>query len=160
LWTRLRADSNSMPNDSIPVQFNDSLSESGSSAYRIGTTSSAEVVLQDGSTGAAPHGWGWADNGWGVLGPNVFFTTTGTHRLRVQQREDGAIIDQIVISPDRFLSAPPGSTTNDATIVAINEPRMVAGAPSQGPGPRFPAHEPSFACPARIRTTGTAEAAP
>ena len=45
------------------------------------------------------------------------FLTSGTHMLRVQQREDGAIIDQIVISPDIYLTARPGSTINDTTVL-------------------------------------------
>jgi hypothetical protein len=35
----------------------------------------------------------------------------------VQQREDGAIVDQIVISPDTYLDSPPGGRQNDATIL-------------------------------------------
>ena len=75
------------------------------------------MVLQDGSDGAAPHGWGWTDNGWGALGTHVYFAATGTHTVRVQQREDGAIIDQIVISPDTFLTSPPGWRLDDLTIL-------------------------------------------
>ena len=45
------------------------------------------------------------------------FLTAGTHTLRIQQSEDGAIIDQIVISPDIYLSARPGSTVNDTTVL-------------------------------------------
>ena len=47
-----------------------------------GRPSSAEVVLQDGSSGAADHGWGWSDNGWGVPGVNIYFASTGTHTIR------------------------------------------------------------------------------
>jgi hypothetical protein len=117
VWVRLRAEGNATGNDSVHIQFSDSLNPSGSPFARIGTSSSAEFVLQDGPGGAAPSGWGWTENGWGALGPHIFFETTGTHTLRVQQREDGAIIDQIVISPDAYLTTAPGSRRNDGTIL-------------------------------------------
>jgi hypothetical protein len=117
IWIRMRADANSTSNDSVHVQFNDSRTSAGSPTARIGTSSSLEVVLQNGSNGRAPHGWGWTDNGWGALGTHVYFAATGTHTIRVQQREDGAVIDQIVISPDSFLTAAPGWRLDDQTIL-------------------------------------------
>ena len=78
---------------------------------------SAEFVLQNGPNGSRPQGWGWTDNGWGSRGPNVFFATTGTHTIRIQQREDGAIVDEIVISADAYLTVAPGTRTNDKMIV-------------------------------------------
>jgi hypothetical protein len=113
LWVRLRAQSDSLANDSVHVQFSDSVAASGSTTMRIGTTSSAEVVLQNGSGDPSVHGWGWADNGWGALGANIQFATTGVHTVRVQQREDGAIIDELLLSPDAFLTASPGTRDND-----------------------------------------------
>jgi len=118
LWVRMRAQNNSSSNDSVHVQFSDSLdAPNGSAAMRFGTTSSAEVILQAGPSGAPDHGWGWGDNGWGVPGAHVYFAADGTHTLRVQQREDGAIIDQIVLSPDTYLTSPPGGRVDDATIL-------------------------------------------
>ena len=38
----------------------------------------------------------------------VYFPTAGPHRLRIQQRTDGAIVDQIVLSPDAFISTGAG----------------------------------------------------
>jgi HKD family nuclease len=114
IWIRMRAQNNSLGNDSVHIQFNDSVNLSGSSIIRIGSTSSAEFVLQAGSADTSVHGWGWADNGWGSLGVHVYFKATGTHTLRVQQREDGAIIDQIVLSPTTYLNGAPGPR-NDAT---------------------------------------------
>ncbi len=121
LWIRMRAQSNSTSNDSVHVQFSDSVDSVGSAVARIGTTTSFEPVLQDGPSGGAPVGWGWTDNGWGALGPHVYFAATGTHTIRVQMREDGPIIDQIVLSPDDFIMAPPGPHTNDATILPEND---------------------------------------
>jgi PKD repeat protein len=113
LWVRLRAQSDSLANDSVHVQFSDSVTSSGSSTMRIGTTSSAEIVLQNGSNDNSVHGWGWADNGWGALGANIYFKTTGTHTIRVQQREDGAIVDELLLSPDAFLKGSPGARDYD-----------------------------------------------
>jgi hypothetical protein len=51
------------------------------------------------------------------MGPNIVFATSGTHTLRLQTREDGLSIDQIVFSPSRFLTTAPGPLKNDATIL-------------------------------------------
>ena len=40
------------------------------------------------------------------------------YTLRVQQREDGAIIDQIVLSAATYLTNPPGTRLNDTTIIS------------------------------------------
>ena len=42
-------------------------------------------------SGCGLSGWGWQDNGWGigVMGPLVYFSATGTQRIRIQTREDG-----------------------------------------------------------------------
>jgi hypothetical protein len=120
LWVRMRAQNDSFSNDSVHVQFNDSVTISGAPTMQIGTTSSAECVLQNGPSGSADHGWGWSDNGWGALGVNVYFAADGQHRLRIQQREDGPTVDQIVLSPTTYLSSPPGPRQNDATILPEN----------------------------------------
>jgi hypothetical protein len=62
-------------------------------------------------------GWGWADNGYGTLGGPVYFDSSGVQRIRIQQREDGLRIDQIVISADAYASTAPGSRKGDNTIV-------------------------------------------
>ena len=118
LWLRGRADANYWGNDSVHVQFSGSVDASGAPVWRIGSASSTEVNLEDGS-GAGLSGWGWQDNGYGggVLGPLVYFETTGTHRIRVQTREDGFTIDQIVLSPGTYLNSAPGTLKNDATIL-------------------------------------------
>jgi len=117
LWVRMRAEGNSLGNDSVHVQFSDSVDAGGASTMRTGTSSAAAVVLQAGDADSADHNWGWADNGWNSPGPHIYFAATGTHTLRVQQREDGAIIDQIVLSPDTYLNAPPGPRDNDTFIL-------------------------------------------
>jgi phosphatidylserine/phosphatidylglycerophosphate/cardiolipin synthase-like enzyme len=131
VWIRMRAESNSTSNDSIHVQFSDALDSLGNPVARIGTSSSFEPVLQDGPNGVAPQGWGWTDNGWDGLGPQIFFAATGTHTIRIQQREDGPIIDQIVLSPREFVVDAPGPHTNDSTIL----PENAGGEPPPPPPP-------------------------
>ncbi len=118
LWARGRADRDSWANDSVYVQFSGSLDAAAKPVARIGTTDAYTVNLEDAS-GAGVSGWGWQDNGYGagVLGPLVTFATTGPQTLRVQTREDGLRIDQIVLSPGQYLSSAPGALKNDATIL-------------------------------------------
>ena len=120
LWLRGRAQSDSWANDSVFVQFTNTVDDAGTSKYRIGTTSAMEVNLED-CSGCGLAGWGWQDTGWGVnvLGPEVIFAASGTQRLRIQTREDGFTIDQIVLSPQRYLTSSPGALKNDTTIVPV-----------------------------------------
>jgi hypothetical protein len=76
------------------------------------------VVLED-CGGCGLQGWGWADNGYGlnVLGPLVYFGGTGPQRMRIQVREDGMAIDQVVLSAVRYLTERPGATKNDTTVI-------------------------------------------
>jgi PKD repeat protein/endonuclease/exonuclease/phosphatase family metal-dependent hydrolase len=121
LWIRSKSANNSTSNDSVYAQFSDSVNDAGSAIDRIGTTSAEAVVLQA-CTGAPESGWGWSDNGWCAAGKPLYFQTTGTHTLRVQVREDGLSIDQIVLSPQTFLSNAPGARVTDVTLLAANQP--------------------------------------
>jgi phosphatidylserine/phosphatidylglycerophosphate/cardiolipin synthase-like enzyme len=119
IWIRGKADSNYWANDSVFVQFDRTVDSNGSAIWRIGTASGTDINLED-CSGCGLSEWGWQDNGWGVgiMGPLFYFSTTGTQRIRIQTREDGLSIDQIVISPSQFLSRAPGALKNDSTIVA------------------------------------------
>jgi hypothetical protein len=117
LWLRMKADSNSYANDSVFVQFTNSQDGTRATAWRIGTTSALVVSLEEGS-GAGVAGWGWNDNAYGALGTPVYFATSGTQRIRIQVREDGVSIDQIVLSAAKYLSASPGAFKNDTRILA------------------------------------------
>lgn len=123
-WMRGRADSNIYTNDSVFVQFSNAVTSAGVPTYRIGTTSAAEYNLED-CSGCGLSGWGWQDNGWGsgVMGVNIYFDTTGPQTLRIQTREDGLSIDQIILSPSSssFLNASPGTLKNDTKIYAATE---------------------------------------
>jgi hypothetical protein len=120
IWIRGKADNNATVNDSVYVQFSTTLSASGSPVYRIGTTSAVLIQLADCSS-CSPHGWGWQDNGIGTtpgaLGRHIYFAITGWETIRIQTREDGLSIDQLVLSPSLYLASAPGSATDDATIL-------------------------------------------
>jgi regulation of enolase protein 1 (concanavalin A-like superfamily) len=118
LWIRGKAEGDAWDNDSAHVQFSGTIDAQGNAIYRIGTTSSAEFNLES-CRGCGVAGWGWEDNGWGsgVLGPLLYFATTGPQRIRLQTREDGLSFDQIVLSASRFLNGAPGPEKFDATIL-------------------------------------------
>jgi endonuclease/exonuclease/phosphatase family metal-dependent hydrolase len=117
LWMRGKADSNYYGNDSAYVQFSDSVSETGTPQFRIGTTSATTYTVED-CNGCGVSGWGWNDNYYGAApGENIYFQTTGTHTIRVQIREDGLSLDQIVLSSETYLTTPPGAPKDDTTIL-------------------------------------------
>jgi len=111
LWLHGRAEGDDWDNDSVFIQFSNSVNASGGVVYRIGTTSATEVNLEECKGCGLKAAWKWQDNGWGkgVLGPLIYFASTGTQKLRVQTREDGMAIDQIVLSPSAHLKSPPKS---------------------------------------------------
>jgi hypothetical protein len=47
----------------------------------------------------------------------VYFATSGLQTIRVQQREDGIMWDQMVLSSHTYLSKRPGATRADSVIV-------------------------------------------
>jgi len=133
LWIRGRADPNHYTNDSAFVQFSGSVTDTGSPVWRIGTTSATEVSLEN-CNGCGVSNWGWQDNGWGGLGTPVYFAASGTQRIRIQQREDGLAIDQVVLSPVTYFSTPPGAHLNDSTIL----PPQGGGGTTEPPPPPPP----------------------
>ena len=66
LWIRGKADWNTYSNDSVHVQFSDSVLSGGQPIWRIGSTSSTEWNLEE-CPNCGEAGWGWEDNGWGGL---------------------------------------------------------------------------------------------
>jgi hypothetical protein len=113
----MRAEGDHYANDSVFLQLTGSTDASGTAIYRIGTTSAAPISLQD-TNGAPIAGWGWNDPGWATLAAPVYVDRDGRQTLRIQQREDGVSIDQIVISAQRYLALSPGALINDTTVVA------------------------------------------
>jgi endonuclease/exonuclease/phosphatase family metal-dependent hydrolase len=136
LWIRGRADLNAWTNDSVYVQFSGAVSSTGVPLYPIGSTAATVVSIED-CSGCGLSGWGWQDNGYGtgVLGPLVYFAQSGSQTLRIQQREDGISIDQVVLSAVQYLTAAPGATLDDATIVAMTPPPQVVVPPVVVPPP-------------------------
>jgi regulation of enolase protein 1 (concanavalin A-like superfamily) len=116
LWMRMKADNDSYQNDSVWVQFSDTVDAGGSPVWRIGSTDATGVVLED-CSGCGERGWGWNDNGYGTVATPVVFATSGWHTIRIQQREDGIAVDQIVLSNSRWANTAPGANKNDATIL-------------------------------------------
>jgi hypothetical protein len=116
MWVRMRAKGDAASSDSVHVQFSGSVTSSGTSTHRIGTTSARAVVLED-CDGAGRSGWGWNDSGWCGMGTPVYFKASGPQTVRVQQREDGVMFDQIVLSAEEFVRESPGELKNDTTIL-------------------------------------------
>jgi hypothetical protein len=137
LWLRLHARGETKWNDSVYVQFNDAVGNGGYPAYQV-YTSSAHMVNLENCSGCGVNGWGWQDKAWWTSElTTVSFAGTATHTLRVQVREDGVEIDQIVLSPQKYMYVAPGAVRNDTTIVAR------ASAPPPPPPP--PNQPPSVA---------------
>jgi PKD repeat protein len=116
LWIRGKADGNSVQNDSAWVQFSGSTDQNGTPIFRIGTTSAIMFNMEE-CTGCGLSAWGWNDSDINGLGPLVFFGNSGTQTIRIQLREDGLAIDQIVLSPQQYLNSSPGAFKNDNVIL-------------------------------------------
>jgi hypothetical protein len=117
LWLRLQALARSKYNDSVWVQFSDALAN-GSAVYPLNSTSALLVNLATDGQAGSLNGWGWSNSAYWLAQPTtVTFATGGTHTLRIQVREDGVQLDQIVLSPTTYLNTPPGPPTSDTTIV-------------------------------------------
>jgi hypothetical protein len=119
LWVRLKADGNHWANDSLWLQFSGAVDSNGRS-YAPGTTSGIEVNLEE-CSGCGVSGWGWRDEAWGQRDAfgllTLKFETNGWQTLRIQTREDGVSIDQVVLSSEKYRTTRPGAVKNDATIL-------------------------------------------
>jgi len=154
VWLRMRAGGNSKWNDSVWVQFSDAVDQNGSAIYRIGTSSALSVNLEACSNCGVGN-WGWQDGAyWLSQLTSVSFASTGSHTVRVQTREDGVQLDQIVLSPSNYLFNSPGRNSNDTTIL----PEAIGSAtssPSSSPssstsGGLSPFHGSPVVLPAKI----------
>lgn len=130
VWFRMRATANSKYNDSAWVQYSDAVSN-GAAVYALGSANALLLNLEN-CAGCGDSGWGWKDGAyWLSQASTIQFSSSGPHTMRVQVREDGVQIDQIVLSPANYLSSAPGATMNDATIV----PKPAAPPPPAGSTP-------------------------
>ena len=126
LWIRLKADDDHWANDSVFVQFTGSTDSAGNPVYRLGTTAALAVNLEE-CSGCGVSGWGWEDDGWGAVNQNgttIRFPDGGRQILRIQTREDGVSIDQIILSGERFRTTRPGAAKDDATKYNTTGPDM------------------------------------
>ena len=119
LWIRGKAESNNFANDSVHVQFSNTVEPVRDRRLSHRHASSTEFNLES-CSGCGLANWGWEDNGWGtgVLGPRIYFAASGSQTIRIQPREDGLAIDQIVLSPATYLTSSPGATKNDTTLLS------------------------------------------
>ena len=118
IWLRLRALDNSKWNDSVWVQFSNA-QVNGSQVYGLDSTSGLLVNLATDGTGSNLSNWGWQNGAyWLAQETAVTFPVAGSQTIRIQVRDDGVQLDQIVLSPSRFFNSPPGGVSNDATIVS------------------------------------------
>ncbi len=118
LW--IRGTGRDYASDSVFVQFSGSVDASGDPVYRIGSTD-ATMYSVVGCDTCSRSGWGWEDNGWNGLGALIYFAESGVQTLRLQRRQDGIAIDQVVLSPARYFSSRPGAPRNDRTILAATQ---------------------------------------
>ena len=118
LWFRMKALANSKYNDSLWVQFSDALA-GGSAIYPLNSTSALDVNLATDGGASSLNNWGWQNGAyWLSQVTTMSFATSGTHTMRIQVREDGVGLDQIILSSARFVTAAPGGPTNDNRIVS------------------------------------------
>ncbi len=68
----------------------------------------------------ALRGWGWQDGRRSKSDGCVYFGKDGQHTLRIQRREDGVAIDQIVMSSEKYLSHFPEE--KDLALETLNNP--------------------------------------
>jgi hypothetical protein len=138
VWMRLRAASNSKWNDSLFAQFSDARDTAGAPVFALGSTTALVVNLAADPSGKTIKGWGWTSGAyWVTQSTTVTFATTGSHTLRIQTREDGVQLDQVVLSPSNYLTTAPGPATADTTIVP--KPITIVSAPGV-PGSQSPAN--------------------
>ena len=116
LWIRGKAEGDYWGNDSVWVQFNGAVASDGAT-YAIGTTSALPWNLEE-CSGCGISGWGWEDDAWGATdrnGVTLRFPNGGYQTIRIQTREDGVSIDQIVLSSERYLTTAPGAAARSST---------------------------------------------
>ena len=118
VWMRLRANADSKFNESVWLQFSGAVDANGAPLWRIGTASGMLVNLES-CASCGVSGWGWQTGAWWVPQDSIVrFPAATEQTLRVQTREDGARIDQIILSPTTYFDSPPGTPINDTNILA------------------------------------------
>ena len=111
------------------VQFDGAVDASGAPIYQSGTTDGLAVNLEE-CNGCGIAGWGWRDEAWGARGAigsaTVRFPAGSNnqmwHTIRIQTREDGVMVDQVVLSAVEYKTTRPGAVKNDTTILVMTVP--------------------------------------
>ena len=116
IWLRLKARSDNKFNDAVWVQFSNAR-VNGAPMYAINSTSGLLVNLASTASGASLRNWGWENSAYWLSQPATLTFPGGPQTLRIQIREDGVELDQIVLSPATYLNVAPGGRTDDRTIV-------------------------------------------
>ena len=86
LWIRGKAQNDSWQNDSVYVQFSSSTASNGHRSHRHGYR---DDVQSQAASGMGEVGWGWQDNGYGEVSPDIYFARPDHSH---QAREDGLSI--------------------------------------------------------------------
>jgi hypothetical protein len=131
LWIRMKAEGDNWANDSVFVQFTGAKDAAGNPIYQIGTTSALAVNLEECSN-CGVSGWGWEDDGWGAVNRNgvtLHFPAGGPQTIRIQTREDGVSIDQIVLSSEKYKTTRPGTAKDDTVKLDHMGPFLGPSAP-------------------------------
>lgn len=126
LWIRMKAENDHWSNDSVFVQFSGAKDAAGNPVYQLGTTSALAVNLEE-CSGCGVSGWGWEDDGWGAVnrnGTTLRFPEGGRQIIRIQTREDGVSLDQVVLSAEKYLTTRPGAAKNDTTKLGMAGPEI------------------------------------
>ena len=108
LWIRGRADDNCvLQRLGVRAVLRQRRTPPAHAAYRIGTTTATRLQPRSVQRLRAV-GLGLGRQRLGTERRSVrgiYFAATGTHTIRIQTREDGLAIDQVVLSADAYLSA-------------------------------------------------------
>ena len=114
---RLKSKDNNKYNDSVWVQFSGARYQ-GAGVYPLNSTQNLLVNLATDAAASSLNGWGSANGAYWLVQPTtVIFPQGGMQTIRIQVREDGVELDQIVLSPKTYLTLAPGSSSGDGTIV-------------------------------------------
>jgi hypothetical protein len=117
VWLRLRAGGDSKFNDSVWVQFSGAVDLNGAPAWQIGS-GAALLVNLEACADCGVTDWGWHNGAWWLEQSTVVqFPSTDRQTVRIQTREDGVEVDQIILSPATYFHAAPGGRRSDTTIV-------------------------------------------
>ena len=120
LWIRGRAQGNSWKNDSAFVQFSSTVDFGNIPQWRIGSTDALIFSLEP-CVNCGVSGWGWNRDGiepFTAVGDVIRFETEGPQKIRIQTREDGLSIDQVVLSSVSYLGEfRPGAPKRDTIVL-------------------------------------------